>query len=213
MTIQRTHYLLLAAFTLIGLLLYSAIQPFDRTTWLLEVFPLLIALPLLGFSYRRFPLTHLLYVCLFFHALVLIAGGMYSYARVPLGFYLADLFNLARNPYDKLGHFFQGFVPALIAREIFIRGSYVQGKKMRSFLSLCVVMAISAIYELLEWGAALTLGQGADDFLGAQGDPWDTQSDMFFALIGGSCALLLFSRWHDRQLSRLPGTATATPRA
>ncbi|MHB8473729.1 MAG: DUF2238 domain-containing protein [Gammaproteobacteria bacterium] len=173
---------------------------YDRTTWLLEVFPVLIALPVLAVSHRRFPLTPLLYVFIFLHALVLITGGYYTYARVPFGFYLEDLLHLSRNPYDKIGHFFQGFVPGLIAREILVRGAYVRGKKMLTFLVVCVVMAIRASYELVEWAAALSLGQGADEFLGTQGDPWDTQSDMFFALIGVSVALLLFSRVQDRQI-------------
>jgi putative membrane protein len=134
------------------------------------------------------------------HALVLMLGGAYTYARVPLGFTLQDLLHLGRNPYDKIGHFFQGFVPALVAREILLRGGHVQGRRMLAFLSVCVVLAISATYELIEWGAALALGQGADEFLGTQGDPWDTQSDMFFALIGAITALTLFGRLHDRQL-------------
>jgi putative membrane protein len=137
------------------------------------------------------------------HALVLIAGGAYTYARVPLGFWMQDVLGTVRNPYDKLGHFMQGFVPAMIAREILIRGAYVRGRKMTGFLCICIAMAISAVYELIEWGAALYLGQGADEFLGTQGDPWDTQSDMFMALIGSSTAMLLLSRWHDKLLARL----------
>src|SRR4029077_8223856 len=144
--------------------------------------------------------TTLLYVCIFLHALVLMTGGAYTYARVPLGFSLAELFNLTRNPYDRIGHFFQGFVPALVAREILIRGQYVRGRKMLSFIVICIVLAISATYEIFEWIAALILGQGADEFLGTQGDPWDTQSDMLCALIGAVTAILLFSRAHDRQI-------------
>lgn len=193
--------LLISSFALLVLLVLSGLHPFDRTTWLLEVFPVLIALPILWVTYGRFPLTNILYVCIFIHALVLMTGGEYSYARVPLGFYLEDVFNLGRNPYDKIGHFFQGFVPALVAREIFIRGQYIRGKKMLVFVVISVVMAISASYELVEWAAAaIGIGQGADEFLGTQGDPWDTQSDMFFALIGAVTALLLFSRMHDSQL-------------
>ncbi len=130
-------------------------------------------------------------------------GGMYTYARVPLGFQIADMLGFHRNPYDKIGHFLQGFVPALAAREVFIRGAYVRGRKMLSFLVVCVVLAVSASYELIEWAAALSLGQGADEFLGTQGDPWDTQSDMFFALIGAVTALLVFSHLQDRQVQRL----------
>lgn len=189
----------------IGLLLLaiSGVRPYDRTTWLLEVFPILFALPILWASHARFPLTGLVYVCIFLHALVLMAGGTYTYARVPLGFDIEHLFHLSRNPYDKIGHFFQGFVPGLVAREILIRGDYVRGRKMLTFLVVCVVMAISATYELIEWAAALALGQGADEFLGTQGDPWDTQSDMFFALLGVSVALLLFAHLHDRQIQGL----------
>jgi putative membrane protein len=130
-------------------------------------------------------------------------GGAYTYARVPLGFQLADLLDLSRNPYDRIGHFFQGFVPALVAREILIRGRYVNGPRMLAFLVVCVVLAISASYELIEWAAAVALGQGADEFLGTQGDPWDTQSDMFIALIGAVTALLFFSQLHDRQIENL----------
>ena len=178
----------------------SGWRPYDRPTWLLEVFPILLVLPVLLFTYRRFPLTPLLYACLFLHALVLMLGGAYTYARVPLGFEIADLLDLARNPYDKIGHFFQGFVPALGAREILLRGRFVRGRGMLAFVVISIVLAISAVYELIEWAVALILGQGADEFLGTQGDPWDTQSDMFLALIGASVALLFFSRWHDRQL-------------
>ena len=203
MHIQRPTVLIAANIALLLLLAYSGWHPYDRITWIMEVLPILIALPIMWVSYRKFPLTDLVYVCIFLHAVVLIAGGAYSYARVPLGFQIADLFHLTRNPYDKIGHLFQGFVPALVAREIFIRRECVRGKKMISFLAICVVMMISASYELIEWGAAVALGQGADEFLGTQGDPWDTQSDMLFALIGAVLALLFFSRFHDRQIKRL----------
>ncbi|MBN9697913.1 MAG: DUF2238 domain-containing protein [Zoogloea sp.] len=193
-------HLAIAGLALLGLLVLSGWQPYDRATWLMEVAPVLIALPILAYSHRRIPLTSLLYACIFVHALVLMLGGTYTYARVPLGFTLQDLLHLGRNPYDKIGHFFQGFVPALVAREILLRGDHVRGRRMLAFLSVCVVLAISATYELIEWGAALALGQGADEFLGTQGDPWDTQSDMFFALIGAVTALTLLGRLHDRQL-------------
>ncbi len=203
--IQRSQVLVLAAVVLVVLLALSGLRPFDRTTWMLEVFPVVIALPVLWATYHRYPLTSLLYFFIFLHALVLMLGGAYSYARVPLGFYLADWLDLSRNPYDKIGHFFQGFVPALVAREILVRGRFVRGRKMLAFVVLSIILAISALYELIEWAAALILGQGADEFLGTQGDPWDTQSDMFLALIGGIAALLLFSRPHDRQIERLAG--------
>lgn len=203
MPMQRSQILLIGSAVLVLLLVLSGIRPFDRTTWVLEIFPILIALPVLWVTYHRFPLTNLVYVLIFCHAVVLMVGGAYSYARVPLGFQIADLLHLSRNPYDKIGHFFQGFVPALVAREIFIRGRYVRAGKMLGFLVVCVVLAISATYELIEWAAAVWLGQGADEFLGTQGDPWDTQSDMFFALIGGVLAILTLSRLHDKQLVRI----------
>lgn len=178
----------------------SGVQAFDQATWLMEVFPVLLALALMAASYRRFPLTPLLYALIFVHCMVLIMGGTYTYARVPLGFAIQDWLHLSRNPYDKIGHFMQGFEPAILAREILIRGRHVQGRKMLIYVILSIVLAFSAFYELIEWAAAISLGQGADEFLATQGDPWDTQSDMLFALIGGSTALLLLSRWHDRQL-------------
>ncbi|NTU43104.1 MAG: DUF2238 domain-containing protein [Nitrospirales bacterium] len=202
---QRHKILLLASIVLVALLAVSGLHPYDRTTWVLEVFPVVIALPVLWLTYRRFSLTNLLYACIFIHALVLMVGGAYTYARIPLGFSIADLLHLSRNPYDKIGHFFQGFVPALAAREILIRGQYVRGRKMLAFIVICIVLAISATYELIEWAAALALGQGADEFLGTQGYAWDTQSDMFLALVGAATALLIFTRIHDRQLSKLQG--------
>jgi len=191
----------------VAALIISGIAPFDRLTWLMEVAPVLIALPILIATRRSFPLTTLLSVLIAAHALVLIGGGAWSYARVPLGFWLQDLLGTTRNPYDKIGHLMQGLVPALVAREILIRGAYVTGRRMTGFLCICVAMAISACYELIEWAAAVSLGQGADEFLGTQGDPWDTQSDMFMALIGSSTAMALLSGWHDRQLGRLPTAA------
>jgi putative membrane protein len=199
----RSRILLIAALVILALLALSGARPYDRTTWVLEVFPVIIVLPLLWATWRRFPLTTLLYTCIFVHALVLMLGGAYTYARVPLGFQIAELLDLSRNPYDKIGHFFQGFVPALVAREVLVRGEFVRGGKMLAFIVICIVLAISAAYELIEWAAALALGQGADEFLGAQGDPWDTQSDMFCALIGSITALCLFSRMQDRQIERL----------
>jgi putative membrane protein len=200
---QRSQILIIGAAVLVLLLVVSSIRPFDHTTWVLEVLPILIAMPVLWATYRRFPLTNLLYVLIFCHAVVLIVGGSYSYARVPLGFQIQDLLHLSRNPYDKIGHFFQGFVPALIAREILVRGRYVQSGKILGFLVACVALAISATYELIEWVAAICLGQGADEFLGTQGDPWDTQSDMFFGLIGSVSAIVGLSRIHNAQIKRI----------
>lgn len=194
---------------LIALLAVSGWHPYDRATWLMEVAPIFVVLPLLLATRQSFPLTTLLYVGIFLHAVVLMVGGAYSYARVPLGFDLQQWLGLQRNPYDKIGHFMQGFVPALAVREILLRGGHARAGRMLNFLCLCVVLAVSASYELIEWGAAVALGQGADEFLGTQGDPWDTQSDMLFALIGGSCALLTLPRRQDRQIARL--TAGTTP--
>lgn len=189
---------------LVALLVASGLHPYDRLTWLLEVFPIILVLPVLWATRRTFPLTSLLYAGILAHAAVLAMGGAYTYARVPLGFQIADWLHIARNPYDKIGHFFQGFVPALAVREILIRGNYVRGRAMLAFLTISVVLAVSAAYELIEWASALALGQGADEFLGTQGDPWDTQSDMFAALLGGALALATLSRVHDRQIARMP---------
>ena len=192
-------------------LVVSGIAPYDRLTWLLEVAPVLIVIPILLATRHRFPLTDLLYVLIALHALVLIVGGAYTYARVPAGFWVEHAFGLSRNPYDKLGHFMQGFVPALAAREVLLRNGFLTSRRMTAFLCVCIAMALSATYELVEWWSALALGQGADEFLGTQGDPWDTQSDMFCALIGACTALALLSRWHDRQIARLDGAAALAP--
>jgi len=190
-------------------LFLSAFGPADLTTWFLEVAPVVIAAPLLAFSWKRYPLTTLLYALIALHCLVLILGGAYTYAQVPLGFWLQDLLGLERNPYDRIGHLMQGLVPTMIAREILVRGRHVQGRGMLAFVCVCIALAISAAYELVEWGAALILGQGADEFLGTQGDPWDTQSDMFCALLGSIAALGLLSRTHDRQIAALEAARPA----
>lgn len=182
-------------------LLVSGLRPFDRLTWLMEVLPVLVAAPVLFAARQRFPLTMLLYVLITVHALVLILGGAYTYARVPLGFWIQDWFALSRNPYDRIGHFMQGLVPALVAREILLRGAYVRGQQMAGFLSICVALAISASYELIEWWSALVLGQGANEFLGTQGDVWDTQWDMLMALVGAGVAVWCLAPVHDRQIA------------
>ena len=184
-------------------LVVSGIHPHDRTTWWLEIFPILIALPIVLATYRRFPLTDLLYALIAVHALVLILGGAYTYAHVPLGFWMQDWFGFQRNHYDRIGHFMQGLVPALVAREILLRNGFVIGHRMAAFLSVCVALAVSAFYELVEWWSALILGQGADEFLGTQGDPWDTQSDMFCALIGAIAGVALCARLQDAEIRRL----------
>jgi putative membrane protein len=199
--VKPLHWLLCAVF--LGVLVWSVQAPYDRATWWMEAAPALIAFPLLVLTRRRFPLTDLLYVLILLHAVVLMVGAAYTYARVPLGFAVQDGLGLARNPYDKLGHFMQGLVPALVAREVLLGRRTLKRGPMLGFLCLCIVMAISAWYELLEWAAAVTMGQGADEFLGTQGDPWDTQSDMFMAMLGGLFSLTVLSRWQDRQLARL----------
>lgn len=184
-------------------LVVSGIAPRDRVTWWLEVAPVLIALPLLLATRRAFPFTTLTYVLVCIHGLILILGGTYTYAHVPAGLWVQDWLGLARNPYDRLGHFAQGFVPAIVAREILVRRFALVPGKFLFFVTLCVCLAISAFYEMLEWWAALAMGQDADAFLGTQGDQWDTQWDMFLALVGASVSLLVFSRWHDRQMASL----------
>jgi putative membrane protein len=190
------------AAVVLAALVWSGIAPYDRATWWMEVAPVLVAAPILFATGRRFPLTGLLYALIVLHCLVLILGGAYTYARVPLGFWLQDLLGTERNPYDKIGHFMQGLVPALLAREVLLRTGQVAGRRMAGFLAICVALAVSAVYELLEWAAALVMGQGADEFLGTQGDEWDTQSDIFWALLGASAAILLLGRWHDRQIDK-----------
>ena len=182
-------------------LVVSGIGPYDRTTWWLEVAPVLIGAPILVATYARFRLTPLVYRLLLLHALVLMLGGHYTYARVPLGFWAQELFGFARNHYDRLGHFMQGFVPALVAREILVRTSpLAKSPRWLFFLVCCVCLAISASYEFVEWWAAVLGGQAAEAFLGTQGDPWDTQWDMFLALVGALAAQLLLGRAHDRAL-------------
>ncbi len=188
-----------------ALLVLSGIGPRDRLTWVLEVIPVFIAIPLLAATYRSFPLTHLLYRLIALHALILMVGGHYTYAEVPAGYWVRDLLGLARNHYDRLGHFAQGFVPAMISREILLRKTTLRPGGWLFFLVVSVCLAVSAFYELVEWWSAVILGQGADAFLGTQGDPWDTQWDMFLALVGAVVAQLILSRKHDRILSSLGG--------
>lgn len=199
----RERRLWWAAAALLALLAWSGRAPYDRATWIMEVMPVMLALPLMVATYRRLPLTGLLYTLIFLHACVLMLGGAYTYARVPLGFELQHWLDLERNPYDRIGHLFQGFVPVMVAREILLRGDYVRGRRMLAFICVAIVLAVSASYELIEWAAAMILGQGADQFLGTQGDVWDTQWDMFCALLGASAGLLLLGAWHDRQLAAL----------
>lgn len=182
-------------------LLASGIDPYDRTTWWLEVLPVLVAVPVLLATRRRFPLTPLAYWLIALHALVLILGGHYTYARVPVGFWMQDLFDFSRNHYDRIGHFMQGFAPAIIIRELLIRTSPLGPGRWLFTLVLFSVLGVSATYELTEWWAALAGGEAASDFLGTQGDQWDTQWDMFLAGCGAIASQLLLSSLHDRQLA------------
>ncbi len=181
----------------------SAYQPFDRATWYLEVGPVLIAAPVLWFTYDRFRLTDIVYTLIAIHALILITGGHYTYARVPAGFWVQDLLDLARNHYDRLGHVAQGFIPAMVARELLLRLTPLKRGGWLFLLVTCVALAISAFYELIEWWVALYMGGQADEFLATQGDIWDTQWDMFLALCGAILSQLGLSRLHDRQLAAL----------
>jgi len=189
---------------LIVLLALSAYQPHDLPTWALEVAPVAVVLIVLWLSHRRFALTPLLYGLIFVHALVLMLGGHYTYARVPLGDWMREVFNLSRNPYDGIGHFAQGFIPAIAARELLLRHTRLERGGWLFVIVTAVCLAISALYELIEWGVAVALGQGAEEFLGTQGDPWDTQKDMALAWLGAMVAQALLARWHDRQLAALP---------
>lgn len=184
-------------------LAWSAIQPFDRFIWWLEVSPALIAAGVLLSTRRRFPLTPLTYSLILLHAIILLVGGHYTYAGVPLFDWLAEVFNWQRNNYDKVGHFAQGFVPAMVVREILVRNGVVNGRIWLGSIIVCISLAISALYELVEWWVALLTGTAADAFLATQGYVWDTQSDMAWALFGAVVAVLLFSSWHDRQLQTL----------
>ena len=193
----------LLALTLAALAV-SAIGPHDYPTWAMETAPVWIALPILVVSRSSFPLTPLLYRLLFLHALVLIVGGHWTYAEVPAGHWVREALELSRNPYDRLGHLAQGFVPAILAREILARRSPLRGSRWLPFLVVCVCLAFSACYEMLEWWAALALGEGADAFLGTQGDPWDTQWDMALCGAGAIASLALLGRRHDRELACYP---------
>lgn len=181
-------------------LVWSAIRPHDYFTWILEVLPAILAAAILVPTYHRFRFTPLVYTLIALHAVILIVGGHYTYAEVPLGDWVQDAFHQSRNNYDKLGHFAQGFVPALVGREILLRKTPLKRGAWLSFIVVSICLAISAVYELFEWGTAELSGTAAEAFLGMQGDVWDTQKDMLTALIGATCALLLFSRWQDKQM-------------
>ncbi|MFZ5655288.1 MAG: DUF2238 domain-containing protein [Pseudomonadota bacterium] len=199
----RTGELAALAALVLGVMAWSWHQPADRLTWWLEAFPVLIALPLLAATRARFPLSRLAYWLIAAHSIVLLVGAHYTYARVPLGFWMAEAFGFARNHYDRIGHLAQGFIPAILAREILLRRRVLAPGGWLFFLVCCFVLALAASYELLEWWTAVIAEEGAIAFLGTQGDPWDTQWDLFLALLGGTAALALLGRIHDRQLAGL----------
>lgn len=209
MTPRSSRYELGLLLSLVVLLVLSGIHPHDYFTWVLEVFPVLIGVPILVWVYPRFRFTRLVYTLLWLHAIILMVGGHYTYAQVPLGFWMEHAFGFARNHYDRIGHFAQGFIPALLAREIFIRTSPLRESRWLPFVVICFCLAFSAFYELIEFWTALASGSAATDFLGTQGDPWDTQWDMQLALIGAIVSLLTLSRVHDRQLAGLGVTPSA----
>lgn len=197
----RLHLAALLLFVVV--LVWSAVEPLDYFTWILEVFPALLGAALLAWLYPRWRLTPLALVLVLLHAIILMVGGHYTYAEVPLFSWIRDLGFGTRNNYDKLGHFAQGFIPAIVAREVLLRNAVVRGRDWLAFLVGCICLAISAVYELIEWLTAVLAGGESEAFLGTQGYAWDTQSDMALALLGAVCALLFLARWHDRQLGTL----------
>lgn len=211
MSARREPWLLLGVG--LALLALSGLHPRDRFTWWLEVGPVLLGVPILLATARRRPLTALVYRLLFAHAAILMLGAHYTYAEVPLGVWLRDTLGLARNPYDRIGHLAQGFIPAILVREILLRATLLRPGGWLFTLVTAVCLAFSALYELIEWAAALVTGEAAAAFLGTQGDPWDTQWDMFLALLGALAAQLLLSGRHDRQLAALAGPAAGAPGA
>jgi putative membrane protein len=194
--VRRTTWIVV----FIAVLVWSAINPKDFFTWLLEVLPALIGAGVLWFTRESFPLTRLTYTLILVHCVILMVGGHYTYAEVPLGEWVRDAFDQSRNNYDKLGHFAQGFIPAIIARELVIRKEVFTSARWRDFFIVCFCLGFSAFYELIEWWVALFSTEAADSFLGTQGYVWDTQSDMALALLGAVAALILFSGIHDRQM-------------
>jgi putative membrane protein len=193
-------YKSLLLLVVLALFVWSGIHPADRFTWFMEVFPVIIAVPVLVLTRRRFQFTPLAYTLMAIHACILMVGGKYTYAEVPFGFWMERTFGFARNHYDRIGHFAQGFVPAIVVREILWRTSPLKGGRWLPFLVFCCCLALSATYEFIEWWTAVATGTAADAFLGTQGDPWDTQWDMFFAAIGAVAALVTLSELHTRQL-------------
>lgn len=198
---MNKHLILIGLF-IIGLI-WSGIQPFDYFTWALEVFPAILGLIILIFTFKQFQFTFLTYCFILFHSYILFVGGHYTYAEVPLFDWIKEAFDLSRNNYDKVGHFAQGFIPAMIIRELFIRKNIVTNKKWLNFIVVCICLSFSAVYEFLEWWVALLSGENADAFLGTQGYIWDTQSDMFYATIGAITMLFLLAKKQDKNISKL----------
>jgi putative membrane protein len=204
MPVRPSRFELALLASIVVLLAWSGIAPRDRFTWWLEVAPILIGVPVLIWLYPTLRLTRLTYSLIWLHCLILMLGGHYTYAQVPLGFWIQDALGFSRNHYDRIGHFAQGFIPAMLAREIFIRRSPLRGSRWLPFMVVCFCLAFSALYELIEFWTALATGEAAEAFLGTQGDVWDTQWDMQMALLGAGAALLTLSQAHDRALARLP---------
>jgi putative membrane protein len=200
MQARPSGYELALLVSLVAILVWSGIGPHDRFTWFLEVAPVLIGVPILIYVYPRFRLTRLVYTLVWLHAVILMVGGHYTYAQVPLGFWMQETFGFARNHYDRIGHFAQGFIPAMLAREIFLRASPLRGSRWLPFVVICFCLAFSAFYELIEFWTALASGEAATDFLGTQGDVWDTQWDMQLALIGAVVALVMLAGRQDEEL-------------
>ena len=196
--ISKLHIFFLVS--LAGVLVWSGVKPHDYFTWFLEVLPALLAVAVLAFFYNRFRFTDLVYTVVWFHCIVLMVGGKYTYAEMPLFDYFKEVFGWTRNNYDKVGHFMQGFSPALIVREVFVRKNIVNGAWWTYFLAVCVPLAFSAFYEFVEWWVAAATGDSAEAFLGTQGYQWDTQTDMFMCMSGSILALLFLSRWQDAQV-------------
>lgn len=203
---RQSYFFTVLAVLLAYVLIWSATNPHDYFTWFLEVFPIFIALPILFFSYKNFPLSRLLYCLILMHAIILMVGGHYTYAEVPPFNWLRDTLGLDRNYYDRVGHFAQGFVPAMIAREILIRKNIVKNSAWLFFMVSCICLSISACYEFVEWWVAVASGTAAEAFLGTQGDVWDTQWDMFMALVGAVAAQVLLAKIHNKQIFAIQKT-------
>ncbi len=203
MSLSNRHFYMVLLSILSAVFVWSAINPADRLTWVLEVAPVLIVLPILVFTYHSFVFTPLVYTLILIHALILLVGGHYTYAEVPWFNWLRDTYELSRNYYDRVGHFVQGFVPAMVAREILLRKSPLVSGRWLFFIVSCICLSISAVYEFIEWWVAAYEGGAADAFLGTQGDVWDTQWDMLMALVGAVIAQVFLAKIHDRQMTNV----------